>query len=211
MSKKKQSLSFDTLFVNPANFHGQAIRKTDSNVYSPATLKAMSDRGGLNKAYSLPNRVFVDPNSHTMHIAGTSTYRDVYDDLKIPFNKTNDSWRYEVASRILEHDPTIETLTGHSLGASVALELQKNYPERDLRTVTYGAPVFDVIYNQDKSSKSERYRNQYDLISAFDQNAHTETNWPNPHSYSNFEHNHSEGKTHVPFDYMQNAPNISQS
>ena len=61
-------------------------------------------------------------------------------------------------------------MVGHSLGGSVTLELQKQYPERNFETTTYGAPVAAF-------SKGNRYRHSgiliTDPISMFDFGATT--------------------------------------
>ena len=125
---------------------GSQLVQGEVFVNEPNIINAMSDKEGLNKAYSAPSRVF--RNNNTLFIAGTSTMQDVVDDLKIPFRETAKAWRYEVANNIINRDSTIDNIVGHSLGGSVALELQKNKPERELRVITYGAPVFDFHSNR---------------------------------------------------------------
>ena len=58
-----------------------------------------------------------------MYIAGTSNLQDIWDDLKIPFNLTKYSKRYEDADKLLKDNPQIDDIVGHSLGGAVALEL----------------------------------------------------------------------------------------
>ena len=41
----------------------------------------------------------------------------------------------------LKDNPQVKQVVGHSLGGAVALELQKQFP--DLKSRTYGAPVFE--------------------------------------------------------------------
>ena len=65
-------------------------------------IPTLSDAEGLNKAYALPNKVYVDNNTNKMYIAGTSNFRDVWDDIKIPFHLTSNSQRYEQAEQVLK-------------------------------------------------------------------------------------------------------------
>ena len=72
-------------------------------------------------------------------------------------------------------------MVGHSLGGSVALELEKNNPQDKLFTTTYGAPVYT-----DSSIYSNRFRVVGDPVSMFDNGAITKLpNSINPHSYEN--------------------------
>jgi pimeloyl-ACP methyl ester carboxylesterase len=98
-------------------------------------------------------------------MGGTQTARDVWDDLKIPFGLTRYSKRYIDADKVLQQDPNINKLVGHSLGGAVALEFQKNYPERNFQTITYGAPV-----NSDNHS-NERFRKDGYIFSFLDSGA----------------------------------------
>jgi hypothetical protein len=79
---------------------------------------------GLEKAYNSPNYLYKD--NDTLYVAGTQTRRDVWDDLKIPFGLTRYSQRYQDADKIVQQDPSINNVVGHSLGGSVALEFPQN-------------------------------------------------------------------------------------
>ena len=80
---------------------------------------------GLNKAYNNNNKIHVDGD--TLFIAGTSNLKDAYDDItKIPFyGSTMDSTRYDQAKTVLDSNPHIKNLVGHSLGGSISLEIPK--------------------------------------------------------------------------------------
>ena len=135
----------------------------------------MEDRQGLERAYADPHSTYVAGD--TLYVAGTKFDgpRDVWDDLKIPFGLTGRSQRYEDASRVLKAMPQIKRVVGHSLGGAVALEIQKTRP--DLKTVTYGAPLFTA-------SGGERYKTVLDPIAMFDVGARTEVQRGiNPHGY----------------------------
>ena len=50
----------------------------------------------------------------------------------------------------------IDTVVGHSLGGSVALEIQSNFKDRITKSRTDGAPVFNLLGSD--SENAERYR-----------------------------------------------------
>jgi pimeloyl-ACP methyl ester carboxylesterase len=58
---------------------------------------------------------------------------------------------------------------GHSLGGSVVLEMQKQYPDRTFKTTTYGAPVKSITTPDNIDNK--RFRNIGDPISILDRGA----------------------------------------
>ena len=49
-------------------------------------MQQLTDKEGLDKAYATTEKLYVHGN--TMYVAGTSYWQDVWDDLKIPLNKT---------------------------------------------------------------------------------------------------------------------------
>ena len=75
------------------------------------------------------------------------------------------------AEKALRFKPNIKRVVGHSLGGSVALELQKHHPE--LMSRTYGAPVVDLkgAVQPTWNTKAERDRILGDPISMFDTSA----------------------------------------
>jgi hypothetical protein len=110
------------------SFDNQFGKHVDVKVKSPP-VKKISDSEGLSRAYK-------DGNTHvhnkTLYVAGTNTWTDVFDDItKVPFwGSTTDASRYKAADKVLRENPQIENIVGHSLGGAVALELQKQYPDR---------------------------------------------------------------------------------
>jgi len=117
-------------------------------------------------------------NGSTMHVAGSMSTQDWYDDLKIPIFQTHRTMRYKNAKKLLESNKEITSLNGHSLGGSVVLQLQKDFPERNLKINTYGAPVVSM------TPSANRYRNYGDTFSMFDQGAKSGLHIGlNPHSY----------------------------
>ena len=95
------------------------------------------------------------------------------------------SERYQKARDYLVAHPETTLLEGHSLGGSVVLQLQKDFPDRNLKTVTYGAPVWDPFGKQKKEIGQEnvlRFSNSGDIVSALDNSA-LKTSHPNPFNY----------------------------
>ena len=100
----------------------------------------ITDKEGLERAYEQGDAYIYGDSEYT---AGTQfhTAQDVWDDVtKVPFwGDVRQSARYKAAENAHGGKHGIKRDIGHSLGGSVALELQKNYPGLDTRT--YGAPV----------------------------------------------------------------------
>ena len=141
----------------------------------------ISHAEGMARAYAQGHAY---THGDTTFVAGSHTARDWWDDAtKVPFwGDLRDSERYQMAQKALKANPQATNAVGHSLGGSVVLEAQKRDPR--LRTVTYGAPVWDP-WGYDKQNydmakyrsranrpdKPERYRNVLDPFSFFDGSA----------------------------------------
>ena len=112
-----------------------------------------------------------------MFVAGTKDFpQDHWDDVtKIPTNTVYNTLRYINADKALKQndalypDHKITSLVGHSLAGSVILEMQKQYPDRNCKTTTYGAPVASMTAPDGINNK--RYRNYDDPVSMFDRGA----------------------------------------
>ena len=150
----------------------------------------ISDNEGLSKAYDSPNSIFIDGNK--MYIAGTHTMRDVYDDItKVPFwGDVKDSERYSQATEALKNNPQVDTIISHSLGSSVAAEINKQN-NNQFKTRMYGSPFIDFSFNPSKDPNNIRFRHPGDPFSQFDTGAineesNTTYNLVNPHSFSGF-------------------------
>ena len=93
-------------------------------------------------------------------------------DVPADWGNMRESAKYKAAEEALKAHPEITHVVGHSQGGSVALELQKAYPE--LKTRTYGTPVFDPL-GLDAFTKGygniERYANEGDPVAMFDASA----------------------------------------
>ena len=96
---------------------------------------------GMKKAYDSPNSYYKDGNK--LYIAGTKDIGDVMDWSKIPLGTFKDSKIYKNIEPVFENDKDIDYVVGHSAGGSATLELEKNYPDRKITSVTYNAPVFE--------------------------------------------------------------------
>ena len=150
------------------------------------TGKGITDDEGLDRAYSQGDAYAY---GNTLYIAGSHTARDWYDDVtKVPFyGDLRNAERYKQAEKALKANPNITKVVGHSLGGSVALELQKNYPNLESRT--YGAPVWDPFGYDKNFGKVERYRNLSDPVSFFDGSANNNVKW-NPFDSGSLTHDY---------------------
>lgn len=107
--------------------------------------------------------------------------RDALDDMRlwgsgaIPGTGARNTRMYQRVAGLLEGHPEIHTLTGHSLGGSIAKQLAK---DTGRRYRIYGSP--SVTWQDDPNS----FRRYGDPISIFDRGAQDAfpATW-NPHSY----------------------------
>ena len=86
----------------------------------------ITDAQGIERAYQQGDSYI---HGDTMYIAGSHTAKDWYDDVtKIPvWGDLRNSTRYHAARDASMENPQVKRTIGHSLGGSVALELEKNY------------------------------------------------------------------------------------
>jgi len=128
----------------------------------------------MQKAYAAPEGYFKDGNK--LYIAGTRDMQDRMDWIKIPLGTFKNSKIYKNIEPVFKESPDIDTVIGHSAGGSAALELERNYPDRNITSITYNAPVFEradpeKLLNEDK--KPMRFAVSGDPVSMFDMNAQT--------------------------------------
>ena len=147
--------------------------------------KPLKDRVGLQRAYDQGDSY---TRGDTMYVAGSNTWTDWGDDVsKIPFwGDVRKSTRYEQADKMLKANPQVHTIVGHSLGGSVAHQLQSDNP--GLKSVTYGSPAI----SWGRGGGENRFRNAYDPFSVLDRGA-VQDSHPDPlghlslwHDYHNF-------------------------
>ena len=154
------------------------------------TNSGVSDSEGLSKAYDSSNSIFIDGNK--MYIAGTHNLRDVWDDVtKVPFwGDIKDSERYQQTEAALKDNPQVDTIISHSLGSSVAAEINKQN-NNQYKTRMYGSPFIDFSFNPSRDPNNIRFRHPGDPFSQFDTGAineesNTTYNLVNPHSFTGF-------------------------
>ena len=142
----------------------------------PVTFKG--DEDGLTAAYTNPKGTSYDPATQTEYIKGSVTPRDWFDDLTlIPFGATSNSQRYKQAMKTYDDleasGQPVKRVVGHSLGGSVALEMQKNLREKgaNLDSRTFGAPVMDLKPFDRYNNNAERFRHPADPVSLLDRGA----------------------------------------
>jgi len=126
---------------------------------------------GLRRAYAAPNKTYVDGD--TEFIAGTdpTDYRDLWNDVLIPFNLTRYGHRYAQAEKTLKEHPEVTRLVGHSLGEATAAAMQKQYyGDRDLKVVGYGSPELKMSIAP--TPDTVRFRHGGDPISGLDEESH---------------------------------------
>ena len=148
------------------------------------------DEVGMGKAYgdkSTPG-TYLDPSTHTLYVKGTVDAQDWWDDFtKVPvWGDLRESRRYKDAERaydfFTQRGEAIDRVVGHSLGGSVALELQKNKAIDFSRT--FGAPVLDP--NPMHRGTVERVRHPLDPVSVLDRGAKWGPMMAYPHTYTGF-------------------------
>ena len=124
---------------------------------------------GLKLAYATPEGYYKDGNK--LYIAGTRDAHDVYDWSKIVAGSFRNSKIYKNAEPIFLNNPNINYVVGHSAGGSAALELEKNYTDRKMTSVTYNAPVLEQTGRP--AQPPMRFAIMGDPVSLLDRNAQT--------------------------------------
>ena len=94
-----------------------------------------------------------------LYIAGTKSFGDVVDDLRIPFDDVVDTQRYRDAVPMMHG---VDIVVGHSLGGSVALSLAAAH---GVQSGTCGAPVIDL--DPFDSSGFRRHQHVGDPVALF--------------------------------------------
>ena len=189
MEAAQKKLDAKTNEMDRANAANQRIEESLRN---PNGASFAQDEEGLNKAYSDETApgVYYDPATRTEYVKGSVTARDWYDDAtKIPFwGDTRKAERYEQADKayndLINSGKPVDRIVGHSLGGSVALQMQKD--KQIPRSRTFGAPVMDLQPFHRLYSKADRYRHPLDPVSIFDRGATWGGFKPYSHTYTGF-------------------------
>ena len=138
----------------------------------------ISDIDGLRKAYASKSGTHIHGNR--MYIAGTRNATDVWDDItKVPFSLTRHSDRFKSAKKVLDENPQVEQLIGHSLAGAIVQDLNADNGQRFIIR-SYNAPI--VSFQQSgETGGNYRIRDKKDWVSAFDRGAITvDRDKPNP-------------------------------
>ena len=140
-------------------------------------------------AYDPENEgTYYDAGTKTLYVRGSVTKQDWIDDFtKIPaWGNSRDIEMYQNAKktydRLISQGKPVDRVVGHSLGGSVALQLQK---DKDIPfSRTFGAPVFKLSPFE---KTAERYRHPLDPFNFFDRSAtNTQSMSLNTHAYGGF-------------------------
>ena len=133
----------------------------------------LTDTQGLKLAYENPEGIY--QNGSILYIAGTKSGKDVYDDLKLPLYKTQQTKRYKDVDKFIK-DGTIEVdgkkLTGitdiisHSLGSAVGQQINNDYGNI-FRSRSYGSPFVSSQRPEDTGTNL-RIRKAGDPVSMFE-------------------------------------------
>lgn len=156
----------------------------------------MTDKEGLERAYNTKEGLFIFGDR--MYIAGSKSLNDWKDDImRIPaWGDSRKIQRYQDARKALLDHPEVTHLSGHSLGSSVALQLQKDYRHiQDTRA--YGSPVLDITpHIGPPQERVERYRSYGDPVSMFDFKANSSLPTSlNPHDYGDLAEDFTTSRT----------------
>ena len=123
---RKRSTETGVLFnKTPRSIRTSELGDTSLSLLQRATkAEPLEDREGLQRAYQQGDSY---TRGDTMYVAGSHTARDWYDNFtKIPFwGDLRGSHRYKQADRMLNANPQVHNIVGHSLGGAVVHELQK--------------------------------------------------------------------------------------
>ena len=84
----------------------------------------IADSEGLRRACASDSGA--DIHGNRMYVAGTRNATDLRDDVaKVPWGLTKYSDRYKSVKKVLDENPQIKMIQGHSLGGAIALSLNK--------------------------------------------------------------------------------------
>jgi hypothetical protein len=182
-----------TFEVDGKQVPAKTFHQTAAKV-KPAPVTFKGDEKGLAEAYMNPVGTSYDPATKSLYVKGSSTATDWLDDARyIPFGDTARSERYgqavEAYNKLTGSGQPVDRVAGHSLGGSVALELQKNLAKqgREVGSRTFGAPVMDLKPFDRYYNNAKPYKHPTDAVSIFDRGA-TWGDWKAyPHSYAGFQ------------------------
>ena len=124
--RKKPFTETEVLFnKTPSGIRTSELGDHSLSLLQRATKAApLEDREGLQRAYNQGDSY---TRGDTLYVAGSHTATDWYDNFtKIPFwGDLRGGHRYQQADKMLDANPQVKNVVGHSLGGSVVHELQK--------------------------------------------------------------------------------------
>ena len=198
-AKKKENDMNKRMDNFARNLNGN-LRGRNNTLYSEerhiGNKEKLEDRAGLKNAYDSPSGLYV--TGKTLFISGTtgkdgSITRDILDDLiHLPSRSAENTEKYKDAIKMLEKNPQITRLVGHSLGSAVTNTLNQNFPNK-YETTTYATPAVKPKRKGKQDPKHRDFRNPNDPVSVLDGYAITsDFNDTNPlvaHGFQNFSGN----------------------
>ena len=137
-----------------------------------------TDTYGLKRAYEDPDGIYRD--GETLYIAGTKSFSDAMDELKLPFYQTRNTKRYKDVDKFIKDyaididgkkNYGIKNIVSHSLGSAVGQQINEDYGNI-FQTRSYGAP-FVSRQRPDETGQNLRIRGSNDIVSMFDRGAIT--------------------------------------
>lgn len=166
-------------------------QRLNEHIKNPQGTTFKRDEEGLVNAYhdKTAKGVYYDPSNRTEYVKGSVSAQDWKDDFtKIPFwGDTRNAERYQQADDAYwglgAQGKPVDRVVGHSLGGSVALQMQQDHGIPYSRT--FGAPVLQPTYKVNGVA-SERYRHPLDPVSVFDGGAQNGKFKSYPHTYTDF-------------------------
>jgi hypothetical protein len=171
MYKRKKNRQYMNDYVQPAasmkvnNIIKQVIPVTP---IAPRN-SGLSDSEGLSRAYSSPNAIYIDGNK--AYVAGTRSASEAFHDWpKIATWNTTHIERYGQLTDALKNNDQVDTLIGHSLGASAVAELQRQTNNKYMARY-YGAPFLNINPFDGPDPKNQSFRHPGDPFSAFNHKA----------------------------------------
>jgi pimeloyl-ACP methyl ester carboxylesterase len=210
--RKKHHKYLNDYFTPVTSMKMNNIIKQAIPVYpDPPPNHGLSDAEGLARAYSAPNAVYVDGNK--AYIAGTRSIGEAFRDWgKIARWDTTHIERYGQLTEALKNNPQVDTLIGHSLGASAVAELQRQSNNKYLARY-YGAPFLNINPFDGPDPRNQTFRHPGDPVSAFDHRAVTSPstdfrNWWWSHGFGGYDPSVIPNTYSNDFDYSEYHPKM---
>ena len=207
--KKKHHKYLNDYFKPPTsmkinNIIKQAIPDAPKN-------SGITDSEGLARAYDAPNAIYIDGNK--AYVAGTRSGGEAWRDWpKIATWRTTNIERYGQLTDALKGNPQVDTIIGHSLGASATAELQRQTNNKYLARY-YGAPFLNINPFDGPDPRNQSFRHPGDPVSAFDHNAvdiraNNFKSWWWSHSYDGFDQNQIPNSYSNDFESLKDKPKM---